>query len=267
MRKMEYLDALKRAMMGLPPETQAKTLAYYEQRFVDGVAAGRTEEEVGQELDDPKKIAMTLRANAHLGTMVERQRPVNVIRLMLSAVGLAIFNLFMLVPAAVLGALLTALYVCALCFYLSGVVVTASALAGNNEFVFNEPARHVIIDGRHVNTNDGNATIRIGPRGFEVHTEDTTKADRADRNRDRDRDGADDSNDDHGSVIRENQRDGTIHIVTDMDAGSRTTQIAVGGGLVLGGIALVLLALVVTRYTSIGVKRYLQMNLSLLKGS
>jgi uncharacterized membrane protein len=258
MGKLEYLDALKRAMMGLPPETQAKTLAYYEQRFVDGETAGRTEAEVGQELDEPKKIAMTLRASAHLGTLGERKKPVNVLRLMLSAAGLAIFNLFMLVPAAVLGALLTAVYVCAFGFYLSGVVVTASGLAGANEFVFNEPIRHVIIDGRRVDTNDGQATIRIGPRGFTVHTEDTKKAQPDD---------SDESNADHGSVIREDQRDGTIHIVTDMDAGSRTTQIAVGGGLILGGIALVLIALVVTRYTLVGVKRYLQMNLSLLRGS
>jgi hypothetical protein len=29
MGKLEYLDALKRAMLGLPPDVQAKTLAYY----------------------------------------------------------------------------------------------------------------------------------------------------------------------------------------------------------------------------------------------
>jgi uncharacterized membrane protein len=200
---------------------------------------------------------MTLRANAHLGTLSERKAPVNVLRLMVSAVGLAIFNLFMLVPAAVLGALLTAVYAAALAFYLSGVVVTASGLAGANEFVFDEQVRHVVIDGRRVDTNDGHATVRIGPRGIQVHTEETMPA--ADENQD--------ANGGHSSVIREDKRDGTIHIVTDMDAGSRTTQIAVGGGLVLGGIALVLIALVATRYTFIGVKRYLQMNLSLLKGS
>jgi uncharacterized membrane protein len=201
---------------------------------------------------------MTLRASTHLDTLGERKRPVNVLRLMLSAVGLAIFNLFMLVPAAVLGALLTAVYVCAFAFYLSGVVVTASGLAGANEFVFNEPARHVIIDGRRVNTNDGHATVRIGPRGIDVTTDEPNKVAPGDTG---------EANADHGSVITEDQRDGSIHILTDMDAGSRTTQIVVGGGMVLGGIALVLLALVLTRYTVLGVKRYLQMNLSLLKGS
>jgi hypothetical protein len=36
--------------------------------------------------------------------------------------------------------------------------------------------------------------------------------------------------------------------------------------MVLGGIALFLLSLVVTRYTVVGIKRYIQMNFSLLKG-
>jgi hypothetical protein len=57
-----------------------------------------------------------------------------------------------------------------------------------------------------------------------------------------------------------------LHITTDMDADSRTTQTLVGFGMVLGGIALFLLSLVVTRYTVVGFKRYVQMNFSLLKG-
>ncbi|GAB3453056.1 hypothetical protein GCM10027321_02650 [Massilia terrae] len=259
MRKMEYLDALKRAMMGLPPETQAKTLAYYEQRFVDGIAAGRSEEEVGADLDDPAKIAMTLRASAHLNTFNERKQPVNVLRMLLTAAGLAIFNLFMLVPAAVLGALLVSVYVAAGAFYGSGIVVTASGLAGANEFVFNEPLRLIALDRNKITVVDrkhpdgATATIRIGPRGIEVQEDiDNTPVDT----------GADSA-----SIIEEDARNGSIHVITDMDASSRGTQVAVGAGLVLGGIILTLIALVVTRFSLIGLKRYLQMNLSLLKGS
>ena len=258
MGKMEYLDALKRSMMGLPPETQAKTLAYYEQRFVDGVAAGRNEEEVGQELDPPHKIAQTLRASAHLGALSERKQPVNVFRMLFSAVGLAIFNLFMLVPAAVLGALLLAVYVCGITFYGSGIVVAASALAGTNEFVFHEPVRHIVINNRSVNTSSGRATINIGSRGIEVLTDGQDQKDtQASHN----------SDDGKSAFIKTDPRDGTIRVVTDMDAGSRPKQMAAGAGLVVGGIALLLIALVVTRYTLLGLKRYLQMNLSLLKGS
>lgn len=248
MGKMEYLDALKRAMPGLPPEVQAKTLAFYEQRFVDGVAAGRSEEEIGRELDDPKKIAMTLRASAHLNSFNETRNPANLLRFLVSAVGLAIFNLFMVVPAAVFGALLTSVYACAFAFYLGGVVVVASGLAGSNEFVFKEPVRHAAADA-----DQREATVTIGPHGIQVY---------------KDRQTAPVVVIEGGpeNVIRENSGGGRIRISTDLDESTRATQIAVGAGMIVGGIALLLLALVLTKYTFIGIRRYLQMNLSLLKG-
>ena len=48
MGKLEYLDALKRALAGLPPQLQAKTLSYYEQRIVDGQAAGRADTDIAR---------------------------------------------------------------------------------------------------------------------------------------------------------------------------------------------------------------------------
>jgi uncharacterized membrane protein len=260
MRKMEYLDALKRAMMGLPPETQAKTLAYYEQRFVDGVAAGRSEEEVGAGLDDPTKIAMSLRTSAHMRSFTERKSAGSVLRMLFTAAGLAIFNLFMLVPAAVVGGLLISLYVAAGAFYSSGIVVTASALAGANEFVFDEPLRFINLDRRNIVVYDrkhpdgASATVRIGPRGIEV--QDIDKSGKPA-----------DTDDSSASIIEQDARNGSIHVITDMDASTRGRQVAVGVGLVLGGIALILVAIVITRFCLLAVKRYLQMNLSLIKGS
>lgn len=268
MGKLEYLDALKRAMLGLPPDVQAKTLAYYEQRFVDGTAAGRGEPDVARELDDPTKIAMTLRASAHLDAFNEKKHPANLLRLMMSAVGLAIFNLFMIVPALVYSALLLCLYACALTFYLAGIATTASGLAGANELVLDWPSRFVTID------DDGRGRqmrVDIGSNGIIVRQERPRIAaplppeDKADPDSDPDRD----SRIERSRALRsaEALADSTLRISTDMDAESRTTQTLFGFGLVLGGIALFLLSLVVTRYTLVGLKRYLQMNRSLLKGS
>jgi len=259
MGKLEYLDALKRAMLGLPPDVQARTLAYYEQRFVDGVAAGRGEPDVARELDDPTKIAMTLRASAHLNAFTEKKNPANVLRLAVSAVGLAIFNLFMIVPAMVYSALLFALYVCALTFYLAGIATTASGLAGANELLLDWPSSLVTID------DDGRGRqmrIEIGSHGINVTQE---RPQIADPDADSDRS----SRLERSRAMRsaEALADSTLRISTDMDAESRTTQTLFGLGLVLGGIALFLLSLVITRYTCIGLKRYLQMNRSLLKGS
>jgi uncharacterized membrane protein len=260
MGKLDYLDALKRALPGLPPEVQAKTLAYYEQRFVDGAAAGLSEDAVAAALDDPKKIAMTLRASAHLDTLTIRKRPAGALRVLVSAAGLAIFNLFMIVPAIVYGALLCALYVCALCFYLAGIATTASGLAGANELVLDWPSRFVTIDedGR----GERQTRIVIGDNSILVR-QDRPRADPA-------------AQADDGDAARPDSRvlrgaeavaDSTLRISTDMDAESRTTQTLLGLGMVLGGIALCLASLVVTRYTWVGLKRYLQMNRSLLKGS
>jgi len=253
MGKLEYLDALKRAMPGLAPDVQAKTLAYYEQRFVDGVGAGRSEADVAAELDDPKKIAMTLRASAHLGSFEQKKNPAGAVRVLVSAAGLAIFNLFMIVPAIVYAALLFALYVCALSFYVAGIATTASGLAGANELVLDWPSRFVTID--EDKRGERQTRIVIGDNSIQV---------RQDRPR-----AGDDADASDSRVLRgaEAVADGKLRISTDMDAESRTTQTLLGFGMVLGGIALWLASLVVTRYTWAGLKRYLQMNRSLLKGS
>lgn len=256
MGKLEYLDALKRAMLGLAPETQAKTLAYYEQRFVDGVAAGRREQDVAQELDDPRKIAMTLRASTHMEAFAVKKTPTNALRLVVSAVGLAIFNLFMVVPAMVFGSLLAALYACALAFYVAGIAITASGLSGANELVLGGPLRHVTF------SDDGSAEttqtrVTIGNEGIQVHQDKVPLGDES---------GADER-ETPAERGAEAMAERGIHITTDMEAGSRTTQTLLGLGMVLGGIVLFLLSLVVTKYTFIGIKRYVRMNFSLLKGS
>ena len=282
MGKLEYLDALKRAMLGLPPDIQAKTLAYYEQRFVDGIAAGRGEPDVARELDDPTKIAMTLRASAHLNAFAkeknpanavaekknpanafaERPNPANVLRVMVSAVGLAIFNLFMLVPALVYTTLVLCLYLSALTFYVAGIATTASGLAGANELVLDWPSRFVTIDddgrGRQLRVNIGSNGIVVNEERPQV-ADPLPPEDKADP----------DSRLERSRALRSAHAlaDSTLRISTDMDAESRTTQTLFGLGLVLGGIALFLLSLVVTRYSFAGLRRYVQMNRSLLKGS
>ena len=275
MGKLEYLELLKRAMLGLPPEVQAKTLGYYEQRFVDGINSGRSEQDVAQELDDPKKIAMTLRANsysAQLGAqpamqpamqaataggpqfaVSDRASPAGVLRVLVSGAGLAIFNLFMIVPALVYSALLFALYVCALAFYLSGIAITASGLAGNSDLLLDLPTRYVQIDADEPDARR-QVRVQIDDTGIHVHEEGAGAGDERGMRGSRLRRGAE--------VVAGN----SLRITTDMDADSRTTQTLFGFGMVLGGIALFLLSLVVTRYTALGIKRYIQMNFSLLKG-
>jgi uncharacterized membrane protein len=275
MGKLEYLDSLKRALAGLPPELQAKTLAYYEQRFVDGLAAGRLDTDIARELDDPKKIAMTLRANAHLASFEQKRNPFNLVRLLVSALGLAVFNLFMVVPAIVYASLLAAMYACALGFYVGGIAITASGLSGANELVLGGPLRHFITSHNDAAGSKAQTKLRIDDEGVHVFEENSVDplpapAREADKARaDADRDEGDEGDDAAAPVIKraEAMAGHGIRISTGMDAGSRTTQTLFGLSMVIGAIILFLLSLVVTKYTIVGIKRYIDMNFSLLKGS
>ncbi|KQV82534.1 hypothetical protein ASD15_11080 [Massilia sp. Root351] len=271
MDKQAYLDALQKALAGLPPDTVAKTLAYYEQRFVDGVMAGRTEQEIAADLGEPRKIAMTLRANVHLSAFEQKKTPVNAARMAVSVAGLAIFNLFMVVPAMVYAALLATIYVCAFSFYLSGIVITASGLSGTNELVLDGPLREFIhFDGRDGEGHRTQTKIAIDHQGIQIYQEPMDGYDAAPDAGQADADNADgdDSNSRSGKIIEKAERMATsaVHISTDLDGESRTTQSVLGMTLVIVGILLSLLSLVVTKYTIVGIKRYIQMNSSLLRG-
>ncbi|MGK5003893.1 DUF1700 domain-containing protein [Janthinobacterium sp. LB2P70] len=258
MNKQDYLDALRRALEGLPPDLVAKTLDYYEQTFIEGAAAGRSEHEIADDLGDPKKIALTLRSSTHRQAFEQKKTPVNLLRLLVSLVGLAIFNLFMVVPAAVYAALLAALYAAGLSFYLAGIAITASGLSGANELVLDGPLRHVFIHDGGEGGEGRETRITIGDAGIEVdHLPGPVKAESEPEA--------------PGASSRVMERaealaGGGIRISTDMDRDARTTQTVFGVGMLLGGIAIFLLSLVVTRYTLIGIRRYVAMNVSLLKG-
>lgn len=264
MGKLEYLDALKRALHGLPPETQAKTLAWYEQRFVDGMALGRSEESIAEELGDPRKVAVTLRTSTHMDAFAAKKNPANALRLLVSGAGLLVFNLFMAIPAAVYAGLLVAVYGCALGFYVSGIAITASGLAGANELVLNNPLHKIerMEDGSERRTTTNSRTrVAIGDQGIHIYQDDPPVEAEADA------DGKDGGKSE--LVIRRAEKvaDTGIQITTDLDNESRTTQTVFGLSMVLGGILLFLLSLVVTKYTFIGLKRYVRMNLSLLRGA
>lgn len=407
MGKLEFLDTLKRAMSGLAPELQAKTLGFYEQRFVDGVSEGRTEEEIAASFDDPRKIAMTLRANTHMQAFQAKKNPGSLLRMLVAGIGLLIFNLFMVAPAMVYAALLATLYAAGLGFYLGGTVITASALSGANEIKLDGPFSHIFIEDNDYGTRDGQQTkVNISEDGIRVYSEAVAKdenrsstevtvgvpakrkaaalaeaqaasteaaaaaaeaaaearqaaleagdtvresalaagdavresadiaaeaareaalaaggsvreADRAAsqaareaarelRNAAREsaqaarqaaresaraaretaREARDlarasaraasmaenDEENGQGRSVRvikraESVASQGIVVQTDSDENSRATQTAMGLAMVLGGIILLLLALVITRYTFIGIKRYIDMNLSLLKGN
>lgn len=274
MGKTDYLSALQRAMTGLPQEAQAKTLAYYEQRFIDGVAAGQTEEQVASELDDPRKIAMTLRANSHMAALQQAKHPANLLRMLVSAAGLAIFNLFMVVPAMVYASLVAAMYASAMAFYLTGIVITGAGLSGASQIDITGPVREWANEhGLYDDADRTRTTVSFSEMGINVSQDPVpvTEADRAAAEAASAQQEADEAQQEAHRAEKIMRRagdlaEGSLVINTDLDAESRSRQTVFGLGMVIGGVLLFLLSLVVTRYTFIGIRRYLEMNLSLLRG-
>ena len=155
----------------------------------------------------------------------------------------------------------------AFALYLGGIAVTAGGLAGASELVFDGPLRHVV-DG--VDVGGTRTRVSIDQSGIEVSEENASgtasdtapgTASGAAPELDADPSGA-------RAVRRVERMAGSgLRISTDLDPDARATQTVLGFSAVLGGIVLFLLSIVLTRHAALGVKRYLQMNMSLLRGS
>lgn len=61
MRKEEFLQVLRRALTGsVPPGTLQETIRYYDEYIAQEVQKGRAQEEVIEEIGDPRLIARTI---------------------------------------------------------------------------------------------------------------------------------------------------------------------------------------------------------------
>jgi hypothetical protein len=201
-----------------------------------------------------------------------------------AAVGLVIFNLFMVVPAAVYAAVVTAMYISGLVFYLSGVVITAGGLSGSDEVKIDGPLRHIISSAITLDGGDELPTrVTIGEEGIRIITDRAElekrreaaseaqaaandAAEAADRASESIETDPIDALASKAASRAEAVVSNKIAKVSESSDESRATQVFVGIGLVLGGILLLLLCLAITRYTFIGIRRYIEMNIALLKG-
>ncbi|MYM39557.1 DUF1700 domain-containing protein [Duganella qianjiadongensis] len=276
MNKQAYLEQLRLALQGLPPHTVAAALADYEQRFIDGLVAGRGESEIYQELEPPRQVAMALRTAAHLDAQLHgagaapaaatpaRKRPFHLLRTLGSLIGLVLFNLFMVIPAAVYASLLAAVYISAFAFYIGGIALVSSGLSGQNELALEGPLRHIMsYTSSHFDSDEEQQAgegwrMTIDSMGVQLHPDTATPASSS----------ADENLSRGGRLLNraEAVAAGDLHITTDFDNGARTTQSLIGFGLILGGIGFCLLGVVLSRYTMLGLKRYAAANLSLLRG-
>jgi uncharacterized membrane protein len=240
------MEALKRALTlaGVPYDVAAGTVVEYQQRFIDGHAAGRNEAEIVAELDDPRKVAAQLRKSTDLVAFKETKSVPNFVRLFFSLIGLLVFNVFLIIPGIVYAALMFALYASSLAVYVAGIAVTSSSLAGVHELVLDGPIHHVVMQkhNEELNIEDdsrGRLSIQVDGDGVRIGPS-SASADAVATN-------------------------GTVTLGSDMDDEDRKIGALKGIGLIFGGVLLILLSMVMTRFTWLGIKRYVQLNIGMLR--
>ena len=257
MTRQEYLDALRAGLSGMPPDVVAGKIADYEQRFTDGAMFGRSADDVARDLGDPDKVAAGFRDSMHVVALVQQQSPPRDLwRLLMSLLGVTIFNLFMAIPAFAFSVMLLVSYVVAAASFAGGIALTASGLSGVDAMVMKAPFDHVRIDASTAaDVKHDSEHLQLGPYSVQIDAE-TIPARTA---------GVANPANATGAASLNESGKLRISIGNDDDEWEMSGQTWKGIGLIFGGIAILLLSLVVTRYSAIGIKRYVLMNYGLLK--
>ncbi|MDK4715635.1 DUF1700 domain-containing protein [Rhizobium sp. CNPSo 4039] len=98
MTREAFLRTLRLGLAGLPPHEVDDIVADYAAHFSESEASGRSEEEVSAALGDPARIARELRADVGLRRFEAHWSVPNLVAAMMALAGLAIVDIFFLLP-------------------------------------------------------------------------------------------------------------------------------------------------------------------------
>jgi uncharacterized membrane protein len=104
MTREAFIARLREGLRGLPPQTIAETVADYETHFADGVAAGRSEEEVAEGLGDPGRLARELRAEVGLKRWENEKSASGATQAVFAVLGLGALDVLILLPVLMVAA-------------------------------------------------------------------------------------------------------------------------------------------------------------------
>jgi uncharacterized membrane protein len=98
MTRNDFLARLRRGLEGLSPDYIHDVMSDYEAHFADGLASGRTEEEIAAALGDPARLARELKAEAGFRRWEEDRTAGNLAGAVLALLGLAAVDVMFLLP-------------------------------------------------------------------------------------------------------------------------------------------------------------------------
>jgi uncharacterized membrane protein len=126
MDKTQFLMTLYDALEGLPGNVKADIMSHYQEIFRSGMAKGRTEEEIAQELGDPVTVAYA--EKSRMGFIQSRPRKASFLGFCMKGLGLLFFNLVVVLGPALGGlGLLIGLWGAAIGLSVSGIAILGGA--------------------------------------------------------------------------------------------------------------------------------------------
>ena len=247
MTKLEFLAAFRLACDALPAELVEAAVADYERQFTDQLLAGLSEPVIVERWGTPQHAALKLKLGTFNGNLKQAVTAEKVARVGFSGAGLALLDLFLLIPASVYFSVLGAFYLAAGAVYLSGIFISASSLAGVN--YIDIPA-HTILNQFTMkgSTNISLGTIDIEPAFIGVEA-----------------DTAQSEPDQTGSATHPSHfmRDRGFHIATHINHST----IWKGLSTTVAGMLLLVLCLLATRFTFRQLKRFAGWHCTVLKNA
>lgn len=252
MNKTEYMNLLQHEMQDLPSDVQSRLKSEIEQKFSTAMAAGKTEAEVCEQLSHPRVVAAQARASTRFQHLKKEFSVGNLFGLIIALIGLMIFNFIMIIPTFAYGIFLFASYLGSLAVWTAGVLVLAASMSGVPEISFKAGPHHWHTHSHHGfdHKHHGlrNISVDVNERGIVI-----------------DKDGAkeivDAVSNSGPSAMHFDGEVSTITIKNQM----KTHHFFLGAGLLALGTGFMLLCLMMTRLTFIGLKKYLLWNLAVLR--
>ncbi|BBB92005.1 MAG TPA: DUF1700 domain-containing protein [Methylomusa anaerophila] len=128
MTKQEFLSKLEELLKSMPEGERKDILYDYEEHFQNGMANGKSEEEIAGSLGSPQTIAKEILAGYHVAQAAANVSVVNITRAVLATVSLGFINLvFVLGPFLGIIGILTAFYGVALALIATPVLMLLAA--------------------------------------------------------------------------------------------------------------------------------------------
>jgi uncharacterized membrane protein len=135
MSKAAFLKELSTSLAKLPAEERLDILQDYEEHFANGLADGKTEEEILTSLGTPNQIAKEILASYHLNKTENNTTTGNVFRAVWAVIGLGFFNLVIVLgPFLALVGVLVAGWAVGVSFTGAPVIVVLDVFIFQNSF-------------------------------------------------------------------------------------------------------------------------------------